>query len=200
MQRREFLQNGLLLGVTGTVPGTTLAASQLSDNAPPLTDSDIYDLLRWATERKKVDVLNFLTSLGINVNAKSEYGSETPLFAAMSDKNLDMVKCLVSHGANVNAKSDKGETPLHKAAYRYEYNVLQSDFELIQFRQCQFWKRIETVGTVQRRRREDFRFHFPRLEKNCSGSVGFRCRKTRISSPNFRCRFREGVDQSGGGQ
>ena len=132
MQRREFLRSGLLIGATGAVPGVALAASQLSGALPPLADSDLYDLLKWATEQKKVDVLNFLTSLGVNVNVKSERGSESPLFAAMSDKNLDMVKCLVSRGANVNAKSDNGETPLHKAAYRY-YNAIQSDFELIRY-------------------------------------------------------------------
>ena len=42
-----------------------------------------------------------------------------------------------------------------------------------EFRQCPFWKRIETVGTVQRRRRENFRFHFPDWKKIVVGQWAF---------------------------
>ena len=74
---------------------------------------DVDTLLHIAAKKNSRDVLEYLVSLGADVNARTRDG-ETPLFQAVDYWNDPAVKYLISQGADVNAKDDFGRTMLHK--------------------------------------------------------------------------------------
>ena len=64
-------------------------------------------LLHRVAKANSADVLEYLVSLGADINAMTIYG-ETPLFHAVEDRNDPAVKYLMSQGADVNAKNYLG--------------------------------------------------------------------------------------------
>ncbi len=77
-------------------------------------------------------VKEFLAT-GVDVNAKSSDGGQTPLHLAipneawrdskgklMSPNNMDLVELLIAKGADVNAKSDDYMTPVDEARFHHE--------------------------------------------------------------------------------
>ena len=140
MQRREFLQNGLLLGTAaGLLPMDQLAevaASPSSDDStsikglvlPPLNASDrsalLYKLLRSAIRMENLELIKFALELGADVNGKTRYNG-TPLYSAIWRESLDVVKFLVSQGADVNERDAFGRKPLCDAIETKSLDVVK---------------------------------------------------------------------------
>lgn len=69
-------------------------------------------------------VVEFLTSMGANVNAESTLG-KTPLYMAALKGHFEVVQFLVKHGAAVNVLNIHGETPLHGALERGHLTIVK---------------------------------------------------------------------------
>ena len=78
-----------------------------------LDDLAMFDLLRWAIQRKPIEVVKSLVEQGANVNAKSPFSGMTPLHYAAMGNSLEKVQYLISQGANIQAIDQRGRTPLH---------------------------------------------------------------------------------------
>ena len=61
-----------------------------------------------------VEIMQYLVSVGANVNVKDDYG-RAPLYSAAYFNSVEALQFLVSVGAEVNAKDNGGWTPLHRA-------------------------------------------------------------------------------------
>jgi ankyrin repeat protein len=61
------------------------------------------------------DVVKYLATKGIDVNAKDEYGNTSLHFAAGHDETVEGIKFLIDIGADVNVQNKNGNTPLHIA-------------------------------------------------------------------------------------
>ena len=67
-------------------------------------------------EEEAPEIIKYLVSLGLDVNARNDPGN-TPLhLAARDDESVKVLESLVAAGADVNAKNNKGETPIHDSA------------------------------------------------------------------------------------
>jgi len=82
---------------------------------PPLSASDVNDLLVHFIEKGLLKAVKSLHKQGVDINAKDEDG-RTPLYTAAHSGKIDILKYFISKGADVNAKCNKGRTPLHLAA------------------------------------------------------------------------------------
>ena len=71
--------------------------------------------LHFAAGFNRVEVVEFLLSMGADVQAKDK-GGLVPLHNACSYGHLEVVVSLVTHGANVNAPDLWKFTPLHESA------------------------------------------------------------------------------------
>jgi ankyrin repeat protein len=80
-------------------------------------DQDGSTLLHLAVFNDHIDIVKYLVSQGVDVNAQDSEG-DTPLHLAASSGYLEVAKYLVSKGANVNATNKSfQETPLHRTSY-----------------------------------------------------------------------------------
>ncbi|EAY14432.1 hypothetical protein TVAG_426250 [Trichomonas vaginalis G3] len=70
-----------------------------------------------AAENDDLEMIQFLLSLGENINIKDKNGA-TPLHYAALDGCAKTVDFLVSHGADINAKDKDDKVPLHYTALR----------------------------------------------------------------------------------
>jgi cell wall assembly regulator SMI1 len=81
---------------------------------------DIYDipLLSRAVAKQQLAIVEYLLSIGADVNIGRAQGSRTPLFWSVWGPkiNKDIVQLLLRHGADVNAMTDYDGTPMHAAA------------------------------------------------------------------------------------
>ena len=82
-------------------------------NDPSIRNACLF-LAAWDGDIEEVE---YLVSMGANVNARDENGDTPLMHASHIPGNLDTVKCLVSLGANVNAKDYCHVTPLMAASY-----------------------------------------------------------------------------------
>ncbi len=71
-------------------------------------------LMYSASYNNNSETTESLISLGANVNASSQYGLTSLMYASINDK-LDNVKVLLANGADINAKDSDGITPLMRA-------------------------------------------------------------------------------------
>ena len=70
------------------------------------------------------EILEFLLSLGSNINAKDSKGF-TPLHVAVGKNNYECAKVLIEKGADINAKSSYGFTPLRIAAQNKYFSITE---------------------------------------------------------------------------
>ena len=71
-------------------------------------------LLHAAATFGKIESIQCLVSLGIDVNAKNNNGW-TPIYYAADQGKIESIQCLVKLGADVNARSNDGFTPIFMA-------------------------------------------------------------------------------------
>ena len=81
---------------------------------PPLNDSEAFDLLVYAIEKKHLEFVKSLIKQGVDVNAKNLMGW-TPLDYAVTYSSVEVVQYLISQGADVHAQNNKGKTALDTA-------------------------------------------------------------------------------------
>jgi len=88
--------------------------AQLDSRLLSFRDKDGTSVLSWAAAMDHLDVVEFLASQGVDVNASNILGI-TPLHFAAHNGHLDMVKLLLSKGADPNALNREGITPVGSA-------------------------------------------------------------------------------------
>ena len=76
--------------------------------------------LHHAARSNTIEVLQYLISLGCDVNAKEKIAPFQ--YATAFNPSIDVLKYLISLGCDVNAKNNSGETLLHHAA-RSNFNI-----------------------------------------------------------------------------
>ena len=67
--------------------------------------------LHWAAINKNVDIVEYLLSLEVNINAQNIDG-ETALALAAAAGTVEVVSILIDNGADVNARNINGKTAL----------------------------------------------------------------------------------------
>ena len=75
------------------------------------TAADSVNQLYNAAGKGDVAIVESLISAGVDVNAKSNVGSQA-LNAAAAYNRHDVIKLLLANGANPNAQNNEGDTPL----------------------------------------------------------------------------------------
>ena len=86
--------------------------------------------LHMATGWGKCDIVEYLISVGADINARNNNGG-TPIHVAASQNQPDCARILISHGANVNDIRTLGKmTPLLIAVYKSNYEVAKVLLEL----------------------------------------------------------------------
>jgi len=111
---RILLQNGAKVNVRTTDYG----------------DTAIYR----AVERDEFDFLEFLLSVGVDINAQDDFGV-TPLMKAAGNGSVNSVKMLVAKGADLNLRDDEGRTALMYAVRMADLKVNElSEDELEEMR------------------------------------------------------------------
>lgn len=93
----------------------------------PFTHRPNWRPLQWAVaSSKNVDIVEYLLSLGVNVDARNNDG-ETALaiHATDLDASTDVARVLIRHGADVNARDKDGLTPLRNATIIGKPEIIQ---------------------------------------------------------------------------
>jgi len=86
--------------------------------------------LHMATGWGRCDIVEYLISIGADINARNNNGG-TPIHVAASQNQPECAKILISHGANVNDIRTLGKmTPLLIAVYKGNYEVAKILIEL----------------------------------------------------------------------
>lgn len=107
MQRREFLQNGLLIG----------SAALLLKIGHSMPVEDSIGQLFQAIIDGRADVVEALIRDGVDVNGKGFNGNTALHFATtFGSPEMPIAKLLVENGADVNAKNNDGTPPIYAAA------------------------------------------------------------------------------------
>ena len=73
-----------------------------------------FTLLHYATKENRVEVIEYLVSIGCDINAADD-DKQTPLHKSVMLGHTESVKLLIDKGANVNKVDNNGNTPLHVA-------------------------------------------------------------------------------------
>ena len=87
-------------------------------------NKDNISALHYAVISKRVDIVEFLLDIGLNVNIIDKYGS-TPLHYASSIGYIESVKVLIESGADINVTNISKETPILKAASNGHTDVVR---------------------------------------------------------------------------
>ncbi|EKX72649.1 ankyrin repeat domain containing protein [Theileria equi strain WA] len=81
-------------------------------------------ILHYASARGKIDLVQFLTNMGTDVNKINLEGA-TPLHIASLNGHCEIVELLIRFNAKIEAKLFTGETPLHLAVLNLHKPVVQ---------------------------------------------------------------------------
>jgi ankyrin repeat protein len=81
-----------------------------------------------AAEYRNCKMIEYLISVGANVNAKEKYIKWNALHYAAAFAGMETVKVLISLGCDFKAKDNSGTTPLHLAQKRKEQKDQIVDF------------------------------------------------------------------------
>lgn len=103
--------------------------NQLDELKLEVTDVNVVDnkrrtLLHYAIIGNSVETVLWLIKKGINVNAVDESG-ETALFESVRRSNIEIAKILISNFANPNIANRRYELPIHIAAHRGDWRMIQ---------------------------------------------------------------------------
>lgn len=103
--------------------------NRLEELKNEVTDINIVDhkrrtLLHHAIIGNSMETILWLIKKGINVNAVDESG-ETALFESVRRSNLEIAKTLIISHANPNIANHRYELPIHIAAHRGDWRMIQ---------------------------------------------------------------------------
>ncbi|WKJ88822.1 ankyrin repeat domain-containing protein [Methylomonas montana] len=88
----------------------------LLESGAKLDRAKAQDLLSGAVSyNHNPEIVKFLLSFGIDINAKISDGNSALHYAARDENSLPTLSVLLAHGANINARNDNGETPIMDA-------------------------------------------------------------------------------------
>jgi hypothetical protein len=111
--------------MTAIREGSPAQIRQLLPEHPKLLAEHGVEMLKYAAELNRVDVLPIIVEGGIDVNAGSSW--RTPLCLAAGQGALDAAQWLLDHGADVNGRAEpKAPTPLHDA-------ITEGRLEMVKF-------------------------------------------------------------------
>jgi len=119
--------NGFDIDFVGTVRlrKQVSTASTPAPTFPPMTDSDIYDLMeKCGNEFRGSDidgVKKKMRKFGPNQVVNAEYLSWTCLHLAAIYGHPDIITLLIENGADIDPKTMYGETPLRRAIVQRKY-------------------------------------------------------------------------------
>jgi len=129
--------NGSTAFLGTAVSGRIDVARMLLQNGakPDARTTDYGDTAIYRTvERDQYDFLEFLLSLGVNIDVQDDFGV-TPLMKAAGNGSINSVKMLVAKGAGVNLQDDEGRTALIYAVRMVDPKVKElSEEELEEMR------------------------------------------------------------------
>lgn len=89
-----------------------------------ITDTRGRNLLHYAVIGNSVETVLWLLNQGINVNQADESG-ETVLFECVRRSNIELAKILIANFANPNIENRRYELPIHIAAGRGDWRLIQ---------------------------------------------------------------------------
>lgn len=89
-----------------------------------ITDTRGRNLLHYAVIGNSVETVLWLINQGINVNQADESG-ETVLFECVRRSNIELAKILIANFANPNIENRRYELPIHIAAGRGDWRLIQ---------------------------------------------------------------------------
>lgn len=81
-------------------------------------------LLMLAVCYKKKEIINFLLSNKVNINAKNDIGA-TALHMAVKYGDIEVIRILLENNANVNAEDIYGNTPIMTASHLHAIDVFE---------------------------------------------------------------------------
>ena len=87
-----------------------------------------YTPLHFALDKGFLNIAKLLidNGAGVNISAQLEYEIRTPLSIALADKlNSEMLQYLINHGADLDTRLHDGNTAIHIAIDRRNYNALK---------------------------------------------------------------------------
>ena len=121
-----------LIGCSGTEKKATPSGDSnyikaiISEDPGRINQKDSYgdSLLHLAVREGNVEIINYLVSMGANINIQ-DLNDETPLHTAVNIGNLDTVIQLVVNGADINIKDSIGNTPLHDAVENEQIQIAE---------------------------------------------------------------------------
>ncbi|PRP75951.1 CRE-ART-1 protein [Planoprotostelium fungivorum] len=93
-----------------------------ASNAIDATDKDGNTALMLASEKGRVDIVNYLIAKGADVQLRDNWG-KTAVHKGAARGQWDTVNVLLNNGCSVNSKDNFGNTPLH-AAIRNGHKVV----------------------------------------------------------------------------
>ncbi|XP_076684312.1 uncharacterized protein LOC143377171 [Andrena cerasifolii] len=87
--------------------------------------SEGYDLLRTAIEKKHAEIANLLLANGCKVNKKNKNRVNSPLHYAAINGEVELVRVLLDKGAKVDARNSHGKTPLHNGVTSRKTEIVE---------------------------------------------------------------------------
>jgi hypothetical protein len=100
-------------------------AEQVSIDPDDIPD-ELNNLFVKAAERKRIDILEYLLSIGVDINVKNTTYKATALTVAADTKDCsDVLKFLIDHGADVNSRDTFNNTPIIMATYIKDYESME---------------------------------------------------------------------------
>ena len=101
----------LLTGQLASAISPEAARKELAQESIPYTAEALFSYV----DKGATDVVGWFLAIGMDVNAKNEFG-ETALMNAAEQGHLDLVSLLLRHGADINARDLARRTALMNAA------------------------------------------------------------------------------------
>ena len=99
---------------------------------PELQKTELYEAVCLGDENKVSQLLSeagFINGRRFDVDERSSIGGNTLLFEAAMKGYVGILNILIHHGADTNARNDYGESALHFAANRHQFNAVEALIE-----------------------------------------------------------------------
>lgn len=89
------------------------------------SDPSNVNALYAAIGHNQPEIVSYLLDHGVQVNGRSKYNGETPLFHVLRYHNMKLLTVLFKAGADANLRNNDGDTPLMIASYADDYDLVK---------------------------------------------------------------------------